>query len=168
MTTRVDRLLLVNAMLGQFITGFAARSFVVGIPTIATALDADILGISWAIIAYQLSSVSLSVVFGRLGDVHGRRAIYGGGFVIMAASALLLGMSPDGYYLDSDGHNEFFGYYSVGVTFGLPLDLPPKYGSWSANFGVNYIGILADSAEVANDGGEDYELQGFIGISMAY
>ena len=29
-----DRLLLVNAMLGQFITGFAARSFVVALPTI--------------------------------------------------------------------------------------------------------------------------------------
>ena len=82
-------------MLGQFITGFAARSFVVGIPTIATALDADILGISWAIIAYQLAGISLSVVFGRLGDIHGRHAIYGGGFVIMAASALFAGMSPN-------------------------------------------------------------------------
>jgi EmrB/QacA subfamily drug resistance transporter len=95
MTARVDRLLLVNAMLGQFITGFAARSFVVGIPTIATALDADIVGISWAIIAYQLAGISLSVVFGRLGDIHGRHAIYGGGFVIMAASALFAGMSPN-------------------------------------------------------------------------
>lgn len=81
----VARLLLVNAMLGQFITGFPARSFVVGIPTIASALHADIIGISWAIIAYQLAGISLSVVFGRLGDIHGRQLIYGTGFGIMAA-----------------------------------------------------------------------------------
>jgi EmrB/QacA subfamily drug resistance transporter len=89
----VDRLLLVNAMLGQFITGFAARSFVVGIPTIASALHADIVGISWAIVAYQLAGISLSVVFGRLGDLHGRRLIYGAGFGIMAATALACGLA---------------------------------------------------------------------------
>ena len=91
---RTDRLLLVNAMLGQFITGFAGRSFVVALPTIANTLHADILGISWAIIAYQLAGISLSVVFGRLGDIHGRYAIYGTGFAIMAASAFFCGMAP--------------------------------------------------------------------------
>jgi EmrB/QacA subfamily drug resistance transporter len=96
---RVDRLLLANAMLGQFITGFAARSFVVGLPTIAAALDADIVGVSWAIIAYQLAGISLSIVFGRLGDIHGRHAIYGAGFAIMAASAVLCGLSPSVWWL---------------------------------------------------------------------
>jgi hypothetical protein len=35
---RTDRLRLVNAVLGQFITGFAGRSFVVALPTIANTL----------------------------------------------------------------------------------------------------------------------------------
>ena len=99
MTARTDRLLLANAMLGQFITGFAGRSFVVALPTIAGALGTDILGISWAIIAYQLASISLSVVFGRLGDIHGRHAIYGGGFAVMAASAFLCGIAPNAPWL---------------------------------------------------------------------
>ncbi len=94
MTTRIDRLQLVNAMLGQFISGFAARSFVVGLPTIAAALHADIVWISWAIIAYQLAGISLSVVFGRLGDIHGRHAIYGLGFIIMTVTAFLCGVAP--------------------------------------------------------------------------
>lgn len=88
-----DRLLLINAVMGQFFTGFASRIFIVALPTIAAALDADILGISWALIAYQLASISLSVVFGRLGDVHGRYAIYGVGFAIMAVSSLLCGLA---------------------------------------------------------------------------
>ena len=83
MAKHTDVLLLVNAMMGQFISGVATRIFIVSLPTIATALNADILSISWALIAYQLAGISLSVVFGRLGDIHGRYAIYGAGFVVM-------------------------------------------------------------------------------------
>ena len=99
MTQRTDRLLLVNAMLGQFISGFAARMFAVSLPTIAGSLHADILAIAWAIIAYQLAGISLSVVFGRLGDIHGRQAIYGGGFVVMTVSSLLCGFAPSAWWL---------------------------------------------------------------------
>src|SRR5262245_5496008 len=79
--------------MGQFLTGFASRIFIVSLPTIAVALHADILGISWALIAYQLASISLSVVFGRLGDIHGRYAIYGVGFALMAVTSLLCGLA---------------------------------------------------------------------------
>jgi hypothetical protein len=49
----IDWLLLTNAVMGQFLTGFASRIFIVALPTIAAALDADILGISWALIAIE-------------------------------------------------------------------------------------------------------------------
>ena len=95
MIARTDRLLLVNAIMGQFLQGFASRIFIISLPTIATSLNADILEISWALIAYQLAGISLSVVFGRLGDIHGRYAIYGLGFVIMSASSLLCGLAAN-------------------------------------------------------------------------
>lgn len=95
MTARTDLLLLVNAMTGQFLSGFALRIFIISLPTIAEALDADILAISWAIIAYQLAGISLSVVFGRLGDIHGRYAIYGLGFALMTVGSLLCGLAPN-------------------------------------------------------------------------
>ncbi len=91
---RTDTLLLANAIMGQFLSGFASRILIVSLPTIATTLHADIVAISWTLIAYQLAGISLSVVFGRLGDIHGRYAIYGGGFAIMAASSLLCGIAP--------------------------------------------------------------------------
>ena len=94
MTQRTDTLLLVNAMTGQFISGVATRIFIVSLPTVAAALDADILAVSWALIAYQLAGICLSVVFGRLGDIHGRYAIYGGGFVVMTVSSVLCGLAP--------------------------------------------------------------------------
>lgn len=94
MATHTDVLLLVNAIVGQFIAGVATRIFIVSMPTIATALNADILAVSWALIAYQLAGICLSVVFGRLGDVHGRYAIYSGGFAVMTVSSLLCGLAP--------------------------------------------------------------------------
>lgn len=94
MTKRTDVLLLVNAMMGQLISGVATRIFIVSMPTIATALNADILAVSWALIAYQLAGICLSVVFGRLGDIHGRYWIYGAGFVVMTVSSFLCGMAP--------------------------------------------------------------------------
>jgi hypothetical protein len=82
---------------------------------------------------------------------------------------VVLGGSFDGYYTDDDGGHENFGYVSVGATLGLPMTfVPAKYGSWTLNAGVNYIYLIADSAENANDGGEDYELQGMVGVSMTY
>jgi MFS family permease len=94
MTTRTDRLLLANAMMGQFFTGVATRIFIVSMPTIAAALNADILAVSWALIAYQLAGICLSVIFGRLGDIHGRHWIYGAGFLIMTVSSLMCGLAP--------------------------------------------------------------------------
>jgi EmrB/QacA subfamily drug resistance transporter len=93
MAKHTDVLLLVNAIVGQFFSGVASRIFVVSMPTIAAALNADILAVAWALLAYQLAGISLSVVFGRLGDIHGRHWIYGAGFVVMTVSSFLCGVA---------------------------------------------------------------------------
>ena len=98
-TARTDRLLLANAIMGQFLTGVATRIFIVSLPTLASALDTDIIAISWALIVYQLAGISLSVVFGRLGDIHGRYWIYGIGFAIMTVSSLACGLAPNAFVL---------------------------------------------------------------------
>src|SRR6059036_180821 len=85
--------------MGQFITGVATRIFIVSLPTLASALHTDILAISWALIVYQLAGISLSVVFGRLGDIHGRYWIYGIGFAIMTVSSLACGLAPNALLL---------------------------------------------------------------------
>ena len=96
---RTDRLQLANAIMGQFLIGVATRIFIVALPTLAVALDTDILAISWALIVYQLAGISLSVVFGRLGDIHGRHAIYRTGFAIMTVSFVLCGLAPSAFWL---------------------------------------------------------------------
>jgi MFS family permease len=94
-TERIQWPFLANAVLGQFLAGLAARSFTISLPTVASSLGTDILGISWALISFHLASVSLSLVFGRLGDLYGRSKLCALGFVVLATSSFLCGMAQD-------------------------------------------------------------------------
>ena len=62
-------------------------------PTVAQSLGTDLLGISWALLSYQLSNIGLSVIFGRISDLWGREKIFALGFLVFAASSLLCGFS---------------------------------------------------------------------------
>ena len=90
---RINWLLLVNVALGNFLAGTSSRIFSVSLPTIAASLETTIVGISWAVIAYQISQISLSLIFGRIGDLYGRHALFGAGLVISSVAALLCGLS---------------------------------------------------------------------------
>lgn len=68
-------------------------------PTLATALGTDILGISWALIVYQMAGIGLGVVCGRLGDIYGHHKMYGFGMAVMALGSLLCGLSQDIFQL---------------------------------------------------------------------
>jgi EmrB/QacA subfamily drug resistance transporter len=95
MDSRINWLLLINAALGNFMAGTASRIFTVSLPTVASSLDTSIIAISWAVIAYQISQISLSLVFGRVGDIYGRHTLFGIGLVISSLAALLCGLSQN-------------------------------------------------------------------------
>ncbi len=95
MVSRINWLLLINAALGNFMAGTASRIFTVSLPTVANSLETSIVAISWAVIAYQISQISLSLVFGRVGDIYGRHALFGVGLVVSSVAALLCGLSQN-------------------------------------------------------------------------
>jgi EmrB/QacA subfamily drug resistance transporter len=99
MDSRTDWLLLINAALGSFLAGTASRIFAVSMPTVASSLNTTIVGISWAVISFQISTISLSLVFGRIGDIYGRQKIFGLGFVVSAIGACLCGFSQNIFQL---------------------------------------------------------------------
>ncbi len=55
-----------------FFSAMATRIFNISMPTVAATLGTDLLGISWALLAYQLSNIGLSIIFGRIADLWGR------------------------------------------------------------------------------------------------
>jgi MFS family permease len=95
MDSRTNWLLLINAALGNFLAGSASRIFSVSLPTVASSLDTTIVGISWAVIAYQISQISLSLIFGRIGDIYGRHTLFGLGLAVSSIGALLCGLSQN-------------------------------------------------------------------------
>ncbi len=92
---KVRRLTLINSVIGVTIAGISTRVFMISVPTLATALETDILGISWALIVYQMAGIGLGVICGRLGDLYGHHKMYGSGMAIMAVGSLLCGLSQD-------------------------------------------------------------------------
>lgn len=62
-------------------------------PTVAQSLGTDLLGVSWALLSYQLSNIGLSVIFGRISDLWGREKMFALGFLVFAVSSLLCGLS---------------------------------------------------------------------------
>src|ERR1700752_1486305 len=92
---QVNWLLLSNAALGNFLAGTSSRIFSVSLPTVASSLETTIVGISWAVIAYQISQISLSLIFGRIGDISGLHTLFGPGLVVASIGALLCGLSQN-------------------------------------------------------------------------
>jgi MFS family permease len=91
--SRVNYLLLATALLGTFFSGTATRIVSISMPTVAQSLGTDLLGVSWALLSYQLSNIGLSVIFGRISDLWGREKMFALGFFVFAVSSLLCGFS---------------------------------------------------------------------------
>lgn len=93
MDSRVNYLLLATALLGTFFSGTATRIVSISMPTVAQSLGTDLLGVSWALLSYQLSNIGLSMIFGRISDLWGREKMFALGFLVFAVSSLLCGFS---------------------------------------------------------------------------
>lgn len=67
----------------------------VGLPGIATAVDAPFGAVQWVVIAYLLATTTLIVGAGRLGDTMGRRRVLLGGIAVFTVATLLCGLAPN-------------------------------------------------------------------------
>src|ERR671913_2399424 len=93
MTAKINYLLLTTALLATFFSGTATRIVSISMPTIASSLATDLLGVSWALLSYQLSNIGLSIVFGRLSDLWGREKVFALGFLVFSVGSLFCGLS---------------------------------------------------------------------------
>lgn len=96
---KLRRLTLVNSVIGVTVAGISTRVFIISMPTLAAALETDMLGISWALIAYQMAGIGLGVVCGRLGDIYGHHKTYGFGMATMAVGSMLCGLAQNALQL---------------------------------------------------------------------
>ena len=93
LSPKLQRLALINVCLGQFMTALDSRSVIVALPTISIYFDTSLAVVQWIPLAYQLTIIGLVLSLARLGDMLGRKKIYGLGFLLLALGAACCGLS---------------------------------------------------------------------------
>ncbi|MDA1129156.1 MAG: MFS transporter [Chloroflexi bacterium] len=80
--------------IGVFASVVDHGSVNVALPTIAGHFQTDLPTIQWVVIIYALTIAALLLPMGRLSDLIGRKQVYIAGMVVLAAGAVLSGLSP--------------------------------------------------------------------------
>ena len=93
LSPKLQRLALINVCLGQFMTALDSRSVIVALPTISIYFDTSLAVVQWIPLAYQLTIIGLVLSLARLGDMLGRKKIYGSGFLLLALGSACCGLS---------------------------------------------------------------------------
>jgi MFS family permease len=123
----------------NFLTGFNARLAIVGLPTIASSLHADLWQSIWIIQGYMLGSTIIQLVVGRLADLYGRVRLFNLGIAIFGLSALSAGAAPNPIILIvSRLLQGVGGAFLMSLTITLLTDYVPKerLATW---LGINQV-----------------------------
>lgn len=86
-------LMLLAALLGLFIALLDITVVNVALPTIREDLDATLSDLEWVANAYLLALAVFIVLAGRLGDLYGRRLVYGIGLAVFVAGSAICGLA---------------------------------------------------------------------------
>lgn len=79
---------------GTFMATLDAGIVNTALPTIALGFGASLAQAQWIVAGYFLVISCLLPLFGRMGDMYGRRRLYSIGFIVFTAASLFCGSSP--------------------------------------------------------------------------
>ena len=79
--------------LGTFFTAMAGSSVNLALPPMGRELGLELERLRWVVQAFMLTTGSLLVLAGRLGDIVGHRLVYLTGYLLFGLGSLLCGMS---------------------------------------------------------------------------
>lgn len=130
--TSNQRTALLVVSLSSFIMPMMLSSVNVALPSIASALEAEALYLSWVSNAYLLTSAIFLLPFGKLGDIIGRKKVYLGGMVLVTLASFLAASSQS--ILQLIGWRVLQGMgaamlFSTGVAILSSIFPPEKRGS---------------------------------------
>jgi MFS family permease len=92
MTAR-QRLIVVLLLGANFMTSADFSILNIALPVVGEAVSLGANNLPWVATAFALPAAGLSLLFGRLGDLYGRRRIFLMGLSLLAAASLLGGVS---------------------------------------------------------------------------
>jgi MFS family permease len=84
------------AVLASFLGPFMGSSVNVALPSIGREFGMSALLLSWVNTGFLLSAATLTVPFGRLGDIYGRKKIYWTGVLVFTIASVLIALARSG------------------------------------------------------------------------
>ncbi len=81
--------------IGILMAGIDSRIVIIGLPTVATALNADAEEAIWFTQSYVLGSTISLLLLGRVTDIIGRLKVYNMGFIIFTVGSAMTSISQD-------------------------------------------------------------------------
>jgi EmrB/QacA subfamily drug resistance transporter len=85
--------------MGVFLATIDGSIVNIALPTLVDSLNTDFATVQWVVLSYLLTLSTLLLSVGRLGDIRGKKRIYGAGFVVFTVGSLLCGISSSVYML---------------------------------------------------------------------
>lgn len=92
-------IILVNIMLGSFMSTLDSSIVNVALPTISLEFQIDLSTVQWLVTSYLLAICSFLPVFGRLADLWGRKKIFSNGLLLFTIGSALCGMAGNFWFL---------------------------------------------------------------------
>src|SRR5262245_58851482 len=89
------RWILAAAILGSSMVFIDGTVVNVALPALQSALHTTSAGIQWVVEEYTLFLAALLLLGGSLGDLYGRRKVFGAGIVLFAAASVWCGAAPN-------------------------------------------------------------------------
>ncbi len=128
-------------------------------PTILASFEVS--GTSFGTSEGTYLELSVSPALPFLNDFAGLKGL-------TATMPIAVGFGLDDYYRTAAQGDESLGFVDAGVDFELPLNnlLPAGYGDWTLTAGVHGL-FLGDNLETANRG-DNFEVIGTMGLSLAF
>jgi EmrB/QacA subfamily drug resistance transporter len=87
------RAIVVGIMLAMFLGALDQTIVATALPTIGRAFG-DVENLSWVVTAYLLTATAVTPLYGKLSDIHGRRAVLLTGITIFVAGSIACALAP--------------------------------------------------------------------------
>lgn len=132
------RSILVGIMLAMFLGALDQTIVATALPTIGRAFG-DVENLSWVVTAYLLTATAVTPLYGKLSDIHGRRAVLATGVVIFVLGSLACALAPNmtmlilGRGLQGLGGG---GLISLAQTIIADIVSPRERGRYQGYFGM--------------------------------